>query len=289
MRGFRRAGLASIATIALSVPASAGADVLSGFQRLAARHLRPAPLVPTAVPGSLSPLGRTFTLSGSRSRSGYAWRLVHYSANGPDAIIALERGAFKTVAATLRYDRRLGFKARPTRVRGHRGYLLTRKLGPTQWSLVWMEGGVVYEMGTGTPKKISVEQLRATASGLDHLERDYVGSHYDANDNELGAVLVTTRHTVSGEVSWSAQCTLPDGSLTTAHAGTADITVLRRQGNAFSFDIASHLLRPDAWSGTVSGVVGPNAITLNLHASGVFDGSTCDTGPVSLTLDQHAI
>ena len=72
---------------------------------------------------------------------------------------------------------------------------------------------------------------------------------------------MTTRHTVSGEVSWSAQCTLPDGSLTTAHAGTADITVLRRQGNAFSFDIASHLLRPDAWSGTVSGVVGPRCMT----------------------------
>jgi hypothetical protein len=33
----------------------------------------------------------------------------------------------------------------------------------------------------------------------------------------------------------------------------------------------------------------PNAITLSLHASGVFDGSTCDTGPVSLTLDQAAI
>jgi hypothetical protein len=43
------------------------------------------------------------------------------------------------------------------------------------------------------------------------------------------------------------------------------------------------------WSGTVSGMVGPNAITLSLHASGVFDGSICDTGPVSLTLDQHAI
>jgi hypothetical protein len=51
----------------------------------------------------------SFTLSGSRRSSGYAWRLVRYSPSGPDAIIAPERGAFKTIAATLRYDRRLGF------------------------------------------------------------------------------------------------------------------------------------------------------------------------------------
>jgi hypothetical protein len=48
-------------------------------------------------------------------------------------------------------------------------------------------------------------------------------------------------------------------------------------------------VQDDRGSGTVSGMVGPNAITLSLHASGVFDGSTCDTWPVSLTLDQHAI
>jgi hypothetical protein len=214
MRGFLWVGLASIAAVALSVLAPASADVLSEYQRFAARHLRPAPLVPTAVPGVLSPLARTFTLSGSRSRSGYAWRLVHYSPSGPDAIIALERGAFKTIAATLCYHRRLGFKSRPTRVRGHRGYLLTRKLGPTQWSLVWMEGG------TPARQTSRCSAARATRS--------------------------------------------PSTSLRTYFVPTPGAA------------------RSRGWSDRTRS-------RLNLHASGVFDGSTCDTGAVSLTLDQHAI
>ena len=49
----------SIALTALSVPAPARAGVLDAYQRLAARGLTPAPLVPTSVPPSVSPIDRT--------------------------------------------------------------------------------------------------------------------------------------------------------------------------------------------------------------------------------------
>src|SRR5688572_7380172 len=105
-------------------------------------------LVPTVAPPSLQPLDRTITLGQSRRRSGYGLRLVHYTPEGPDAIVALEGGSFRSVRAALREGRRLGFRARRTRVRGRRGHLLTRRLGPRQWSLVWAERGVVYTIGT---------------------------------------------------------------------------------------------------------------------------------------------
>jgi hypothetical protein len=55
---------------------------------------------------------------------------------------------------------RLGFGARSTRVRGRRGYLLTRRLGVTTWYLLWSEDRRVYELGTGTPRTVSLRRLR---------------------------------------------------------------------------------------------------------------------------------
>jgi hypothetical protein len=200
-----------MALVALSAPAGSSADVLGVYQDLAARRLSPAPLVPTAAPPSLAPLDRTITSSPSRRKSGYALRMVHYGGNGPDAIIVLERGAFKTMKGALRDGRRLGFKARRTRVRGHRGYLLTRHLGPTQCSLVWVEERRVHTLGTGTPRKVSLKQLRATAAGLDHLGRDYMGTHADPDNSSEGHA-VTTEHALTAWVTWEAQCVARDGS-----------------------------------------------------------------------------
>src|SRR5437899_4985983 len=104
------AGAITFGLIVSIAPAPAGADALEELSGLASRHLSPAPLVFTTAPRSLTPLESTIQGTTSRRRSGYAIRLVHYGPNGPDAIVALERGAFKTVKATLRDDRRLGFK-----------------------------------------------------------------------------------------------------------------------------------------------------------------------------------
>ena len=274
-----------MALVALSVPAGSSADVLGVYQELAARRLNPAPLVPTSVPPSLAPLDRTMSSSPSRRRSGYALRMVHYGNNGPDAIIVLERGAFKTMSAALRDGRRLGFKARRTRVRGHRGYLLTRHLGPTQWSLVWIEDGRVHTLGSGTPRKVSLRQLRATAAGLDRLERDYMGTPADPESSSEGFA-VTTEHTLSAQVTWEAQCVAPGGSLAQVRVGSARVTMLPQRTNGFAFDIAQHRVGTDPWSGSVSGTISPTAITLTIQATGSFDGMSCDSGPLSFVLDH---
>ena len=236
--------LACLAVAALIAPATSSADALDTYQELAARKLHPAPLVPITAPRSVAPLDRTITSSPSRRRKGYGVRLVHYGPNGPNAIIVLEGGSFKSLKAALADGRRLGFKARHTRVRGHRGYLLTRHLGPTQWLLVWPEDGRIYTLGTGTPKKVPLKQLRATAKGLDHLGRDYIGAPDDPDNSSEGSALTTDR-TVTLRVSWQAQCVEPGGA-ESIRVGNAKVTLLRRQGNAFSFDIAQHRLGSDA-------------------------------------------
>jgi hypothetical protein len=275
-----------MALIALSAPAAGSADVLSEYSDLAARRLSPAPLVPTAVPATLAPLDRTVTGSPSRRRSGYGLRVVHYGRNGPNATMVLEGGSFKTTSGALRDGRLLGFKARRTRVRGHRGYLLTRHLGPTQWLLVWVEDGRVYTLGTGTPKKVPLKRLRAAAADLEHLQRDYIGAPADPNNSSEGNA-VTTERAVTLHVSWEAQCAAPGGSSSEIRVGQAHVTMLPYRANAFSFDIAQHRAGTGAWNGTVSGTVSPSAITVTINATATIDGLSCDSGALSFALDQR--
>lgn len=277
----------SIALAGLSVPAPARAGVVDTYQRLAARGLTPAPLVPTAVPPTLTPADRTIGPGTTRGARGYSIRIVHYGRNGPDAIIVVNGGEFRSMRAILRAHRRLGFRTpRPTRVRGHRGYLLTRRLGPLTRALVWVERGVVYSVSSGTPRKISLAQLRSTARGLDRLERDWIGAASDPNSSSE-AFAVTTEHTVTADVTFEANCAPPGSSAVTVRAGQTGVTLMRRRGNSFAFDIADHRRGSDPWAGTVTGTISPTAITLNIRATGTIDGDVCDSGPVSLTLDRR--
>ena len=268
-----------IALAALSLAAPARADVLDAYQRLATRGVSPAPLVPTALPPILTPLDRTISNGTTRGGRGYSLRVVHYDRNGPDAIIVVTGGEFTSMRALLRDHRRLGFKApRKTRVRGHRGYLLTRRLGPTTRTLAWVERGVVYSIGSGTPKKITLAHLRSTARGLDRLGRDWIGGSSNPDSSSEGFA-VTTQRTVSVAVSFEANC----GS--TVRVGQAKVTLLRRQGNGFAFDIADHRVDSEPWTGTVTGTISPAGITLQVKANGTIDGQVCDSGPLTLTLD----
>lgn len=278
---------ASIALAGLSVPAAARADVLDTYQRLGARGLSPAPLVPTAVPPSVSPIDRTIGAGTTRGGRGYSIRIVHYGRNGPDAVVVVTGGEFRSMRALLRDHRRLGFRApRTTRVRGHRGYLLSRRLGPLTRTLAWVERGVVYSVGSGTPRKVSLAQLRSTARGLDRLDRDWIGASSDP-DSSSEAFAVTTEHTVSVAVTFEASCAAPGSSAGTLRAGQAAVTLMRRQGNGFAFDIAEHRRGAGAWTGTVTGTISPTAITLDVRATGTIEGETCDSGPLSLTLDRR--
>jgi hypothetical protein len=279
--------VAGAALIALSAPAVSSADVLSEYQDLAARRLRPAPLVPTAVPPSLAPLDRTIAMSGNRRRGGYGLRMARATGDERDAVILLEGGTFKTLKGALRDGRRLSFRARRTRVRGHRGYLLTRHVGPTQWLLVWVEDRRVYTLGTGTPRTVSLKRLRATAAGLEHLGRDYIGAPTDPDNSSEGLAVTTERH-VTVRVSWEATCVAADGSPAGLRVGTALATMLPVRGNAFTLDIAQHRDGTGAWSGTISGTISPAAIALTIHATGSVDDLTCDTGQLSFALDQRS-
>lgn len=264
-----------------AVPAAAGADVLGVYQELSSRRVSPAPLVPTAVPPSLRPYDRTVALGSTRGGRGYALRIVD---GGSTAVLVVAGGEYKSMRSLLRDHRRLGFEPpRRTRVRGRRGYLLTRRLGPVVRELAWVERGVVYWIGSGTPRKVSLRQLRSTARKLERLERDWLGGHDDP-DNSSEASAVTTERTVTLDVSFEANCG------TYVRVGRAGVTLLRRDGDDLSFDVAEHRRDGDdvPWTGTVAGTISPTGITLQVRATGVTaEGDVCDTGPLALTLDQR--
>jgi hypothetical protein len=281
-------GLIALTTLVVAgaAPAPAPADVLGVYERLAELDLSRAPLVPTTVPASLRPIDETIALGSSLRRGGYAIRLVR-EGGSTAAVIALEGGTYASMRqARSDLVRRQSFRARATRVRGHAGLALTRRR-PTVHGLVWREGGVVYWMATGTARTVSRAELRATASGLDALEHGWVGSGPDPN-LETGAVLVTTRRTVSGSLSWGANCTAPDGSPGTQYAGSVDVTLLPRSGDRFAFDLAGRDTGSLRWSGSVSGTVASDAVTLTIRATGTFDGNACDTGAVQVRLTRRS-
>jgi hypothetical protein len=266
----------------LLAPGLARADILNDYQKLAERRLSPAPLVFTQAGPPLGAIDRTLQGSISLRRSGYGLRLVHYTPSGPDAVIALEGGSWRTLGAALRDLR--GPKRARTRVRGHAGYLLT---GRGQRQLLWREGGRVYWLATGTPRTVSLKELRDAATGLDPLGAAYAGSPSDPQteaEAEAGGVAVTTAHTISVDASWTGNCTDAAGRPNNYYAGGAFAALVRLKGNAFSFDVAGHATGSLAWSGTVSGTVGPGSVTLGVRATGTFDGNACDSGPLSFTL-----
>lgn len=283
-----RSAAGALAVLALlGVPPAANADLLDTYQQIAERRLSPAPLVPSTIPRVFAPIERSPEPGSTIGGRGYAVRLVHQGPAGPDAVIEVSGGEFRTMRALLRERRRQGYSSqRRTRVRGHRGYLLKRPLGIKSRDLAWVEGGVVYSLGSGTPRKVSVRALRSTAAGLDRLERDYFGGSADP-DSSSGASAVTTRRTVTTRVEFEAQCVAPGSTEPTVRAGSAEVALLRRQGNSFSFDIATHRTSDEPWSGTVTGTISPDAITMEVRASATIEGEACDTGALMLTLDQR--
>jgi hypothetical protein len=282
MRACVAAALAALTL--LSVPASAGAGVLDTYQRLAARGLSPAPLVPTRIPRAFRPIAGAPEPGTTIGGRGYALRLVDH---GPDAVIEVSGGEFRRMPALLRELRRQGYDSvRRTRVRGKRGYLLTRRLGPVSRFLAWVERGTVYSAGSATPRTVSLRNLRSTAAGLERLERDYLGGHEDPENSSEGN-FVTTAGTVSGTVSFEARCAPPGSTAYVLRVGTAEVTLLRRDGDAFAFDVAAHRRGSTPWTGTVTGTVAPTAITLQVQATATVGDDVCDTGPLTLTLDDR--
>lgn len=285
----RRIPLLAVLAFCLLAPA-AHADGLDTLQRLAKRHLSPAPLVPTAAPRPLSNLEVALTTSPARGKRGYGLRLAHYTDSGPDAIIVLERGSFSSVRAAVRDYRRGGYRVKRTRLRGRRAFLLTRKLdGGRSSVIVWREDKSVYSIGTGTPRKVSLRGLRATAKGLDRLGANYIGSYWaqGTNNTQLGAVLVTTQHFVTGIVDWGTDNCTFNGFPAAAHGGSARFIMLPLRSGAFSMPLNGPLASPAGWSGALSGTASSPAVNVTIQGSGTFDGTACDTGLMSVSAERR--
>jgi hypothetical protein len=258
---------------ALAAPVAAGASVLDVFEKLAGRGLSPAPLVPTTAPPLLRQFDSTLDRSPARGRKGYALRLAHYTSGGPDAIIAIDGGEYRNVRAAL-HDYR-GDRRRSIRIRGRRGFLLTQR-GAAERHLFWSEGGRVYHVATGTPRKVSVRQLRATAAGLEPLGAYYIGGSSDPDKSSYGRV-ATTASTLTLYAEFNANC----GS--TPYAGQVAVTLVPLHGNTFSFDVARTRLGSAPWTGSVSGTVAADAVTMRYEVSATIDGQSC-SGSETLTL-----
>ena len=273
----------AILAVAAGLPAPAFAAVSDVFESLDESRLRPAPLVPTRVPAALRPIDRTIETLSSPRRGGYGVRLAREGGPTTAAVVAIQGGGYASMrAARADLLRRQGYRGRPTRIRGRAGLALTRR-SPRGHGLVWRENRTIYWIGTGTPRTVSPAELRATANGLDRLEGSWVGSGPDPQ-REFGAVLVTTRRTVTGSVSWSANCTNPDGSEGTGRAGSTDLTLEPRSGDRFTVDLAGRDTGSLRWAGQLSGSVTAEGISVTVRATGTFDGQSCDTGPVTMIL-----
>jgi hypothetical protein len=66
--------------------------------------------------------------------------------------------------------------------------------------------------------------------------------------------------------------------------GNAHIALLRHSGDTFTFDIARYRVGSGDWTGTVSGSIGADGVTLSLQATAGIDGATCDSGPLTFTI-----
>lgn len=267
----RRFVILSLLVAALAAPGTAHADVRIEYESLAERELQPAPLVFTTAPPALRPIDRTIEPLPSRRRAGYGLRLFSDAAG---AVVALQGGSFKDARGAMRDARRLGMRAVRTRIRGRRGHVLSR---PGERTLLWVEGGVVYTLGTRTTKAVSLPALRATAKGLDRLGGAFSGSGGDP-DLGTGAVMVTTNRTVTASVDWAAHCVAADGFDRSDRAGSARFTLLPLDGATFRADIASR-----GWTGTVEGTVHAESVDVTVRATTTVDGATCDTGAVTFT------
>jgi hypothetical protein len=276
----RKAAALGITLFAAIVPNARADDSLFVLQKLSDLRLNPAPLVFTKLPAAMPPYLLALQNSGGAHKGGYAIRAVHYTPQGPDAIAALSRDDYKNIKAALRSFRRDRFKVHPTRIRHKHGYLLTRNLGGVRESILeWVEDGHVYSLGSGTPKKVSVRDLRNTAAALEHLTGQFLGSYFQpgSGNTSFDAVLVTTEHTITGHIDFGTDNCTTGGNPAAAYGGGIDLGAVRLNGNAFSVPIGG------GWTGNMSGTVSGNAVTLSLHGTGSFSGEACDTGDMTVT------
>ena len=285
-RRARIAGGASvvIAVVALSAAPASG-DALYTLQRLVKLHLKPAPLVPTKAPALLSDFDRTLSVSPVRRRGAFAWRLVHYTPSGPDAVIAFSRGDEGSLSSALRDRRGSRYRISNTRVRGKRAYSAIRRIGGRTEviELLWLEDGAVMSMATGTPRKVALKDLRLTALSLERVVGSYGGSYFmpGSGNTSLDAVLVATTHTITGVIEFGTDNCTFNGRPAAAHGSSVSPTFLPLHGNAFTTPLTS------GWSGNAAGTVSRDSVEVHVTGTGSFSEAQCDLGDMSVTATRE--
>ena len=279
---------ATVVAAGLQPPASvANDDLVRVYDELAQRNLSPPPLVPTSVPRAVGPLATSVGELRPDVRNAYELEFSHENAvEERDVSVVVTGGDFKSLRALVKQARRLKERVKKTRVRGRAGYVVTAKVGKKIYKvLAWAEGGVVHTVETTTPRKVSLTELRRVAAGLEPLLESYVGSFNDGG-GYAGVVLVATTTTVSVRGEWGALCKRPDGSEGPEYTGDLHAALVpRRPDGSFAFDIAGRPFETKLpWGGTVTGSLPAGAPTVQLRATGTFDGNTCEVGPFTIPL-----
>jgi hypothetical protein len=125
---------------------------------------------------------------------------------------------------------------------------------------------------------VSARQLRATAAGLEPLKGYYIGSSSDPDKSSYARVGTTAR-TITLYIEFNADCTF------TPHAGQAAVVLVPLRGNSFSLDVAQTRLGSKPWTGSITGTIAADAVSLHYDVSGTIDGESC-SGSETLTLPR---
>jgi hypothetical protein len=277
----------------LAVPTAACADDLRFGEYVSLGQLErtPAPLVPIKLPSGLEN-GQGVGTNLLYGQRGSVYELAYRHITGIETpnqhvdenLVLADHGAVGLAAAR----RALGptFATSPTRVRGRRGYALRQRFSTVR-GLMWAEDGHVYELSTGTPRKVRMGDLRATAASLQHLLGSFVASLSSPGDAEAGGVLaVVADRAVLVNVEWNATCTMPGSEFTAPRSGAVTVGWIPLAGGTFAqptFGAPSGGPGPP-WSGTLTGSATAAGGTVTVGASVTLGSESCSTGTISAPL-----
>jgi hypothetical protein len=253
------------------------------YQTLGGRRLSPAPLVPVSLPPSLGALATSPLDYAPEPHGGYYLSFKNLATDRAHlALLLIKRNAMKSLSAERRTVRSIA-GVRATHVRGHAGLLLTYRFEPLV-ALVWNEDRRLYEVATGTPRTISLGQLRAAAARLEHLLGAFYG-HYEAPDRANQEVeTVVTDNTITIHLGWSAPCVDPSVGYPLTDEG-AEVKLWNVPVKAGAFSLAPFSVNsanPSNWSLSLSGTASPSGGQITFQTFADKSSEHCAIGPLSI-------
>ena len=287
LTGRARTALLAAGVLAAAAPAAAsgaGGGVFGEYVTLAQRERSPAPLVPVSLPAALGS-GEQVELEFSAGSGGrYLMRFTRagiFPRPGAPLLVLEDLGAISLAKGRARLGS--AYSASPTRVRGHPALTLHERFGAAQ-AVMWREDGRVYEMATGAPRAISLSQVRATASGLQHLLGAYTAQFVSADDGLQEAEALITDRALNVNLMWDSPCSQPGVELAPDRGGTAQAGWVTLAGGAFTRSPLTVGTGAGAWTVALSGRASAAGGQVTFQASSSAGAERCAIGPLTLTL-----